>query len=71
MYRIDSFDIPHMKIRSIAWMGAGLLLAGVAGVAVASRRKTVREIPGEPQETPEHQALREIMKMSASYNDAL
>lgn len=60
-----------MKIRSLAWMGAGLLLAGVAGVAVASRRKTVREIPGEPQETPEHQALREIMKMSASYNDAL
>lgn len=60
-----------MKIRSLAWMGAGLLLAGVAGVAVASRRKTEREIPGEPKETPEHQSLREIMKMSAAYNDAL
>ena len=71
MYRIDSVGLPHMKIRSLAWMGAGLLLAGVAGVAVASRRKSEREIPGEPKETTEHQALCEIMRMSASYNDAL
>ena len=60
-----------MKLRNIAWMGAGLLLAGVAGAAVVHRRKVERELPGVPQETEEHIALREILQQSADYNDAL
>lgn len=60
-----------MKFRSIAWMGAGLLLAGVAGAAVVHRRKVGRELPREPRETEEHAALREILQASAAYNDAL
>ncbi len=63
-----------MNIRNIAWMGAGLLLAGVAGVAgaaVVRRRKEGRELPSEPKVSPEHLALREIMQKSAEYNDAV
>ena len=60
-----------MKLRSIAWMGAGLFLAGVAGAAVVCRRKGERELPPEPGETPEHAELREIMQVSAAYNDEL
>ncbi len=60
-----------MKFRKIAWMGAGLLLAGVAGAAVVHRRKVGRDLPGEPCETEEHAALREILQASAAYNDAL
>ena len=60
-----------MKLRSIAWMSAGLLLAGVAVAAVVHRRKVGRELPGEPRETEEHAALREILQASAAYNDAL
>lgn len=52
-------------------MSAGLLLAGVAGAAVAHRRKVGRELPGEPRETEEHAALRAILQASAAYNDAL
>lgn len=60
-----------MKFRNIAWMGAGLLLAGVAGAAVVCRRKGERELPDQPGETKEHAALRVIMEESAAYNDAL
>lgn len=60
-----------MKIRSIAWMGAGLFLAGVAGAAVVYRRKGERELPPEPAETTEHAELRKIMEESAAYNEAL
>ena len=60
-----------MKIRSLAWMGAGLFLAGVAGAAVACRRKGERELPPEPAETGESAELRRIMEQSAAYNDAL
>lgn len=60
-----------MKIRNIAWMGAGLLLAGVAGAAVVCRRKDERELPEEPAESSEQAGLREIMKESAAYNDSL
>ena len=52
-------------------MGAGLFLAGVAGAAVVCRRKGERELPPEPGETPEHAELREIMQVSAIYNDEL
>lgn len=52
-------------------MGAGLLLAGVAGAAVVNRRKGVRELPAAPKATPEHEALREIMQRTVAYNDAL
>lgn len=60
-----------MKIRSIAWMGAGLFLAGVAGAAVVYRRKGERELPPEPVETTEHAELRKIMEESAAYNETL
>lgn len=60
-----------MKIGRLAWMGAGLLLAGVAGAAVVNRRKGVRELPAAPKATPEHEALREIMQRTVAYNDAL
>lgn len=60
-----------MNIRRLAWMGAGLLLAGVAGAAVAHRRKGGRELSGLPGETQEHAALRAILVQSAAYNDAL
>lgn len=52
-------------------MGAGLLLAGVAGAAVVNRRKGVRELPAAPKATPEHEDLREIMQRTVAYNDAL
>lgn len=52
-------------------MGAGLLLAGVAGAAVVHRRKGGRELPELPGETQEHAALRAILTQSAAYNDAL
>lgn len=52
-------------------MGAGLLLAGVAGAAVVCRRKGERELPEQPGETKEHAALRVIMEESAAYNNAL
>lgn len=52
-------------------MGAGLLLAGVAGAAVVNRRKGVRELPAAPKATPEHEALREIMQRTVAYNNAL
>lgn len=52
-------------------MGAGLLLAGVAGAAVVSRRKNSRELPAEPESSPEHNALREILQHSAEYNEAV
>lgn len=52
-------------------MGAGLLLAGVAGAAVVNRRKGMRELPAAPKETPEHTALRAIMERTVAYNDAL
>lgn len=52
-------------------MGAGLLLAGVAGAAVVSRRQNSRELPEEPESSPEHNALREILQHSAEYNDAV
>lgn len=60
-----------MKIGRLAWMGAGLLLAGVAGAAVVNRRKGVRELPAAPKATPEHEALREIMQRTVAYNNAL
>ncbi len=60
-----------MKFRSIAWMGAGLLLAGVAGAAVVYRRKGEKDMPPEPVASPEYTELREIMKLSAAYNDDL
>lgn len=60
-----------MKIGRLAWMGAGLLLAGVAGAAVVNRRKGVRELPAAPKATPEHEDLREIMQRTVAYNDAL
>lgn len=60
-----------MKIGRLAWMGAGLLLAGVAGAAVVNRRKGGRELPAAPKATPEHEALREIMQRTVAYNDAL
>lgn len=55
-------------------MGAGLLLAGAAGVAGAAvirRRRAGGDMPGEPEETAEHAALREILEQSAAYNEAL
>lgn len=60
-----------MKFRSIAWMSAGLLLAGVAGAAVVSRRKGSRELPAEPVETPDYAELRAVLQRSADYNNAL
>ena len=60
-----------MKFRSIAWMSAGLLLAGVAGAAVVSRRKGSRELPSEPVETPDYAELRAVLQRSADYNNAL
>lgn len=63
-----------MKIKSLAWMGAGLLLAGVAGVAgaaVMSRRRAGGEMPDEHAESEEHAALREILERSVGYNEAL
>lgn len=69
--REDLTIIPKMKIRNIAWMGVGLLLAGAAGAAVAYRRKENREIPAEPEETKEHAALRAILEQSVAYNEAL
>lgn len=60
-----------MNIRRIAWMGAGLLLAGVAGAAVVHRRKVGRELADMPEETQEHAALRGILEQSVAYNDAL
>lgn len=68
---IEYGDCPDMKIRSLAWMGAGLFLAGVAGAAVVCRRKGERELPPEPGETREHAELRRIMEQSAAYNDTL
>ena len=55
-------------------MGAGLLLAGAAGVAGAAvirRRRAGSDMPGEPVETAEHAALREILERSSAYNEAL
>lgn len=71
VHGIDCSDFVDMKIRNLAWMGAGLLLAGVAGAAVVCRRKGERELPAEPGETEEHAALRKIMEESAAYNDSL
>lgn len=68
---LDWGECADMKIPNIAWMGAGLLLAGVAGAAVVCRRKGERELPAEPGESAEHAALREILEQSAAYNDAL
>ena len=52
-------------------MSAGLLLAGVAGAAVVSRRKGSRELPAEPVETPDYAELRAVLQRSADYNNAL
>lgn len=52
-------------------MSAGLLLAGVAGAAVVSRRKGARELPAEPVESGEHAELRAVLQRSADYNNAL
>ena len=52
-------------------MSAGLLLAGVAGAAVVSRRKGSRELPSEPVETPDYAELRAVLQRSADYNNAL
>ena len=60
-----------MKIKSLAWMGAGLLLAGVAGAVAVKRRREGDSMPAEPKETAEHAALREILERSAAYNEAL
>jgi cell division protein FtsB len=61
-----------MKMKKIAWMGAGLLLAGVAW---RMRRKVAalpsQAAPREREETPEHAALREILERSIAYNDSL
>lgn len=38
---------------------------------MATRRKSPRELPEGPTESEEHAALREILKFSAGYNDAL
>ncbi len=69
--RIDCANYSDMKLRSIAWMGAGLFLAGVAGAAVVCRRKGERDLPPEPGETTEHAELRRIMELSAAYNESL
>lgn len=63
-----------MKGKSIAWLGAGVLLAGVAGLVVGRRRKTAAaSLPGPKAavESREHAALRRILDLSVAYNDAL
>lgn len=60
-----------MKIKNLAWMGAGLLLAGVAGAVAVKRRREGGSMPAEPKETEEHAALSEILERSAAYNEAL
>ena len=64
-------SVCDMKIKNLAWMGAGLLLAGVAGAVAVKRRREGGCMPAEPKETAEHAALREILERSAAYNDAL
>ena len=64
-------SVCDMKIKNLAWMGAGLLLAGVAGAVAVKRRREGGSMPAEPKETAEHAALREILERSAAYNDAL
>lgn len=66
-----------MKGRSVAGLVAGLLLAGAAGAVLGRRRKQSVAVPvkpvekAEPQESPEHLALREILELSVAYNEAL
>ena len=66
-----------MKGKSVAGLVAGLLLAGAAGVVLGQRRRRRVSLPAKPEqatqpdETPEHAALREILERSAAYNDAL
>lgn len=63
-----------MKGKSIAWLGAGVLLAGVAGLVVARCRKSAgASLPGPKAaaESREHAALRRILDLSVAYNDAL
>lgn len=61
-----------MKMKKLAWMGAGLLLAGVAW---RMRRKGAslpsQAAPRASKETPEHAALRVILEKSIAYNDSL
>ena len=52
-------------------MGAGLLLAGVAGAAVVHRRRGGGAMPSPPRESEEHAALEEILERSVAYNEAL
>lgn len=52
-------------------MGAGLLLAGVAGAAVVHRRRSGGAVPPSPAESEEYQALEAILKGSVEYNEAL
>ncbi len=63
-----------MKGKSIAWLGAGVLLAGLAGLVVGRRRKVAHARRPEPKttvESSEHAALRRILDLSVAYNDAL
>ena len=61
-----------MKMKKLAWMGVGLLLAGVAW---RMRRKGAslpnQTVPRASKETPEHAALRVILEKSIAYNDSL
>ncbi|MBR5890331.1 MAG: hypothetical protein IKY92_09845 [Akkermansia sp.] len=66
-----------MKGKSVAGLVAGLLLAGAAGAVLGRRRRRSVAVPAkpeqkfQPEETPEHAALREILERSVAYNDAL
>lgn len=65
-----------MKTKNIAWMGAGLLLAGVAGVVWGRKRRLQAAVPAGSGPQPvepsvEHAALQAILEASVAYNDSL
>lgn len=66
-----------MKGKRVAGLVAGLLLAGAAGAVLGYRRRRAVAVTAKPEQksepdvTPEHAALREILERSVAYNDAL